>query len=201
MIKKIARQEALELYPSRPYLTYDNEKDEETYHYPKYYSRYYLSISAKSIKTHIPRIIAEFLKVCKACSIDQLLFLGQWETPWLFQQNDYIRAQEAMNFLKSNKVGKRFNGALMVNISDLPHFMKHLAWLSRCNATLPYFHFTDPGENIVGHLCKYGNLHLDTLNESTDKLVKEALPNTSLIVTDDCYNPYNNRIVGRRIIV
>lgn len=200
MIRKIIRQQALELYPSLPYSTYNEEKEEAIYNYPKYCSRYFLTISAKTIKTHIPRIIAEFLKLCRTCNIDQLIFLGEWETPWLFQQNDYIRAQEAKDYLQSNKVGKRFNGALEVDISDLPQFMKHLAWLSRCNASLPYFHFTDPGQNIVGHLCKYANLHLDALNENIDRLLREALPNTKLIAIDDCYNPYNT-IVGRRIIV
>jgi hypothetical protein len=117
----------------------------------------------------------ELTQLVKALHIDHLIFLGDTDTPWLYQQSDYKPVKEALDFLKIHKVGKRFNGALQVNIETLPLFIKHLSWLSRCNAALPYFYFTDAEQNIIGTICKYGNVHLDIVNRKTNKAVKDAI--------------------------
>ena len=133
------------------------------------------------------------------------IFLGDTETPWLYQDNDYKPVKAAKEYLTFHKIGKRFNGALQVDTAELPTFINHLAWLTRCNAALPTVHFIDKGQNIVGSICKYGNLHLDTLNEQTDKVIALLVESSKFEFGDknSCYNLFGktSAISGRQTVV
>jgi hypothetical protein len=205
MITKIKRQDCLDQFPSFPLRTYDYDKDEEECFYPKIYKSYILTLSSKSFKAHVKALSIEVTKLIKALHTVRLIFLGDTETPWLYQDNDYKMVKEAQEYLAGKKIGKRFNGALLVDNLELHTFMKHLAWLIRCNAAIPYFYFIDEGQNIVGSICKYGNLHLDTLNEQTDNSIKSILDNSKFEYGDNnsCYNWFGktNAISGRRTVV
>ena len=162
-------------------------------------------LASKSFKGHITQLGIELLKLTNQLNYDNLVFLGDTELAWLHQDNDYKPAKEAQQYLVDNKIGKRFNGALQIDNSELLAFVKHLSWLTRCNASLPYFHFTDKGQNIIGNICKFGNLHLDTLNEATDKSIRAFVDESRFIYLDsnNCFNQFGktSSIVGRRIIV
>ena len=75
----------------------------------------------------------------------------------------------------------------------------------RCNASLPYFYFTDSSQNILGSICKYGNLHFYTLNKQTDNLFKDAVSKTHLryFTNANCFDQFsrNGNITGRKIVV
>ena len=193
------------MYPSFPLRNYDYDKDEEVFFYPKVFKKYILTLSSKTFKGHINQFGTELLKLTKQLAYDNLIFLGDTELAWLHQDNEYKPAQEAQQYLVDNKIGKRFNGALQVDNSELVPFVKHLSWLTRCNASLPYFHFTDKGQNIIGNICKYGNLHLDTLNEGADKLIRAFVDESKFIYLDSktCFNQFGkaSAIAGRRINV
>jgi hypothetical protein len=165
MLIKIKRQDCLDRYQTFPWRSYNSQKDEEVFFYPKVYKSCILTLPSKSFKGHAKALGTEVTKLAEALHTDTLLFLGDTETPWLYQDNDYKPVKEAQAYLIASKVGKRFNGALQVNTAELPTFIKHLAWLTRCNAALPCFYFIDERQTIVGSICQYGNLHLDTLNE------------------------------------
>ncbi|MEO8820890.1 MAG: hypothetical protein ABI374_08625 [Ginsengibacter sp.] len=83
--------------------------------------------------------------------------------------------QNAIQYLIDNGVSEKFNGALQFDIIDLQNFFAHLFWLQRGNAALPDFYFMDKGQNILGHICQFGNFHLGALNKSVDKLIAEDL--------------------------
>ena len=205
MLTKINRQDALRIYTTFPLRNYDYKKDEEMFFYPKIYTSNILTILSKSFRGLSTQSGIGLTKLTKDLSYDTLLFMGDTELSWLNQNNDYRPAKEAQQYLINNKVGKRFNGALQVHNSELPTFIKHLSWLTRCNASLPYFHFIDSGQNVVGHICKYGNLHIDTLKEGTSTLLKKAISKSSFKYLDanNCYNQFgkSSAIPGRRIIV
>jgi hypothetical protein len=205
MIIKINRQDCLSKFPSFPLRSYDYDKDEEVFIYPKIFKSYILTLTSKSFKGHVKQLGTELLKLTKQLGYNNLILLGDTELPWLYQDNDYKPAKEAQQYLIDNKIGKRFNGALQVDNSELVTFVKHLYWLTRCNASLPYFHFTDKGQNIIGNICKYGNLHLDTLNEATDKLIRAFVGDSKFIYLDgnNCFNQFGktSAITGRHIIV
>lgn len=205
MLTKIKRQDCLNEYQVFPLRGYDYERDEEEFFYPEVYKSYILTLSSKTFKGHVKDLGIELAKLMKAFSADTLIFLGDSETPWLYQHNDYKPVKEAQQYLTDNKVGNRFNGALQVEITELSTFIKHLAWLIRCNAALPYFHFTDQGQNIVGSICQYGNLHLDTLNEQVDKTFKLLVDSSKFEYGDknSCHNRFSktSAISGRRTVV
>lgn len=179
MLIKIKRKDCLKQYQTFPLQSYNFDKDEEQCYFPDVFKSYILTLPSRSFKGHLKTLGIELTKLTKAFHADTLIFLGDTETPWLYQDNEYKPVKEAQEYLKANKVGKRFNGALKVDTEELPIFTKHLAWLTRCNAALPYFYFTDQKQNIVGHICKYGNLHLDSLNELADKTLKSFIDRSS----------------------
>lgn len=204
MLIKINRQSCLSNYPSFPLRSYDYDKDEEQFYYPKVFKSYILTVISKSFRGRTKQLGTELFKLAKQLSYDNLIFLGDTELPWLHQDNEYKPVKEAQQYLTDNKVGKRFNGALQVKNTELVTFVKHLSWLTRCNASLPYFHFTDKEQNVIGYICKYGNLHIDTLNQATDNLIKEFVDTGKFIYLEgNCFNEFGktNVITGRRIIV
>ena len=203
MLTKIKRQGCLDNYQTFPLRSYD--KDEEKLFYPKVFKSYILTLPSKSFKGHVNALGIELNKLTKALQAHTLIFLGDTEIPWLYQFNDYKPVKEAQEYLTANKISKRFDGALQVDTSELPTFTKHLAWLIRCNAALPYFYFIDEGQNIVGSICKYGNLHLDTLKEQVDKSLKTFLDSSKFEYGDknSCYNWFSkaSAISGRRTVI
>ena len=95
-----------------------------------------------------------------------------------------------------NKISKRFNGALQVDIDELPIFIKNLTWLVRTNGVMQYVHFTDPGQNIVADICQYGNLHISTKNKAADKNFKEAIAKSNFryLADTNCHNKFSKMV-------
>ena len=201
MLTKINRKNCLEKYKIFPQRNDYREK----YFYPETFSYDIITINSKSARGHAKAIAIEFTKLIKDIGFESLIFLGDIKIPWRYQFNDYKRVIEALQFLNDNKVDEKFNGALQIDLLLLPTFVKHLFWLTRCNASLPYFYFIDEGENIMGHLCKYGNFHINTLNEHTYLLLEDKLSQSkfSFLDINNCYNQFSIRsaISGRKIII
>ncbi|MEO6149559.1 MAG: hypothetical protein ABIP28_05335 [Mucilaginibacter sp.] len=201
MIKKISRKQFLSDFPEFPQTNYWG--DELTH--PEVYDNYIITLQSKSAKGHAKLLGIELTKLITSFKTEALLFLGETKTPWLYQSNDYKPVKESLEYLSANKVSKSFNGALKVDLNDLPEFMKHFFWLVRCNASLPYFNFSDVGFNIVGSICQYGNLHLSILNEETDKVFENAILHTKFEMLDgnNCYEPFSKSgaISNRQIVV
>jgi hypothetical protein len=205
MLTKIRRQNCLDKYQTFPLRSCDRNDDEEKFFYPEVFKTYILTLPSKSFKGHAKALGIEVTKLVKVLHADSLIFLGDTETPWLHQDNDYKPVKEAQEYLTVNKVSKRFNGALQVDTVELPTFIKHLTWLTRCNASLPYFHFIDEGQTIVGSICRYGNLHFDALSEQADKILNSHVDSSRFEYGDhnSCKNWFGkaSAISGRQIIV
>lgn len=205
MPTKIKRADCLEKYPVFPTSSYDYEKEEENTFYPKISQSYILTHPSKSFRGHLTILGKEMEHLAQALQSDKLIFLGEFNTPWFRQNNEYRPVKRALDYLVSCNVGKRFDGALQVETGELPVFVRHFGWLVRCNAALPYFHFIDAGQNIVGHICKYGSLHLDPLNATTDNIIRSFVESSRLIAGDhnSCYNwaGKTSAIPGRQTIV
>ncbi len=205
MLIKIDRQEAMDKFPNLP-LRYNNQKeDKDVFKYPEVFASYVLTFSSKSYKGHIKLLGAEIVFLANNLGYDNLVFLGDEDIAWLRRLNTYENYQEALQYLVDNKINKRFNGALQVDIAEIPIFIKHLAWLVRTNGILPYVHFTNPGQNIIGNICQYGNLHISTMNKTADKNFKDAIAKSSFtyLVDGSCYNKFSKSgaIKGRTITV
>jgi len=88
-----------------------------------------------------------------------VIFLLVYPTPWLEQENDYGPVKNASDYLKSIGVTEDFSGGIKANGEDLEELMKHLFWIVRCNASLPYCFFSGIDRDFVGNICQYGNVH------------------------------------------
>ncbi|RYF50096.1 MAG: hypothetical protein EOO39_44755 [Cytophagaceae bacterium] len=205
MLTKIRRQDRLDRYPSFPLRSYNSDNNEGEFYYPPIFSSYVLTLPSKSFKGHSKALGIELTKLAKALHTNTLIFLGDTETPWLVQHNNYKPANEAQEYLTKQKIGRRFNGALQVDISELPIFTKHIAWLIRCNATLPDFHFTDEGQTIIGSICQYGNLHLDMLDGPSDGILMAFVDSSKFQYGNEnsCHNWFSktSAILGRRTVL
>jgi hypothetical protein len=193
MLIKINRQTCLEKYPKFPLRWYNESTEEIDHTYPQVVSSFILTLPSKTFKGHSKLIGIELTELIVALGADSLIFLGDFTTAWLHQESDYPPVQEALLFLKEHNVGKKFNGALQVDKESLPVFIKHLSWLSRCNAALPYFYFTDPTQNILGLICQYGNLHINAVTKETATLLKDRIEKSKFSYSSDgkCYERFS----------
>ena len=197
MLIKIKRQDCLDKYPKFPLREYDFVNDKEECIYPKGFNSYVLILDSKSLKGHTKLLAYELSNLTKKMGLGSLIFLGDNKNYWLTKlslgRNDYKLLEYAIQYLLDNKVGKKFNGALEVDYEELKTFIKHFFCLVRCDASLPYFHFMDTGQNFVGSICQYGNLHLDTLNQKTDDHLKRALIESKFVNVQDrkCYSSFS----------
>lgn len=205
MLIKIDRQEAIDKFPNLPLRHYNRKEDEDVFNYPKVFANYILTLPSKSYKGHVKLIGPELVNLTKGLGSDYLIFLGDENVVWLKRLNTHEAFQESLQYLVENKIGKRFNGALQVDITQLPVFIKHLTWLVRTNGILPYVHFIDPGQNVVGNICQYGNLHISIKTKKADKVFKALITKSKFEFLNDinCTNKFSqsSRIKGKTIEV
>ena len=201
MLTKITRKDCLKKFPAIPHTSLNRNK----VYYPQTVKSYTLTVDAKSIRGYVNNFSKESVSLFQILGFGSLIFLGDNGLPWLNQDHEYPPVKNALTYLQQNKVTKNFNGSLLVNRADLPEFIKQIFWLIRCCAALPYFHFTDENQNIVGNICQYGNLHFDTLNKPIDKRFNTAIRSVAFIQIPamSCTNKFGNTgaIRLRRTIV
>ena len=204
MLIKIARQEAIDKFPNLP-LRHNNSKEDEVFNYPKVFANYVLTVPSKSYKGQIKLLGSQLASLANNLGFDNFIFLGDEDIAWLRRLNTYENFQEALQYLADNKIGKRFNGALQVDTLEIPTFIKHLAWLVRTNGILPYVHFIDPSQNVIGNICQYGNIHISIKNKTADKNFKDAIAKSQFTYLTDgsCYNKFSKSgaIKSRTIVV
>jgi hypothetical protein len=182
MLTKIKRQDCLEEFPKFPQREYDKSKDEEVFSYPKIHSLYWLKLQSKSSRGLTKILATEITTLFKKLNIAKLIFLGDTNYPWISKSSaerfDYDPLTNALTYLTENKIGRRFNGAIEVDISELFVFIQHFYIMTRCDASFAYFHFMDKGQNLIGYIHYSGELRIDTLNKKTDNLFLKIIRTT-----------------------
>lgn|GEM_PF-778995 len=203
MLEKIKRQDCLDKYPVFPLSWYDETKEEMNHFHPNIYNSYILTFFPKSIKGQDSKILArELVMMISKLNFNELIFLGDTNTAWLSQNNTFKPVKEALKFLIDNKVEQKFDGGLQVEMIMLPIFFEHLYWLARCNAALPNFYFTNSKQNIIGTICQYGNVHIDTLNNETDRIFKDIITKTQFkFLSDEICSRVGESVFGREEIL
>jgi hypothetical protein len=205
MITKISRGQCIIQYPELPLRGYNVKTEEDIYHFPETVESYIVSLPSKTFRGNATQLGNEVLKLARQLDCESLVFLGDSVTSWLYQENEYPPAIAAQEYLKEMKVGKRFNGGLSINQDELPKFIQHLSWLTRCNATLPDIHFTETNKRFLGHVCKYGDLHVYILQQSFINQMREAIAHTKFQYynLERCYNRFGktSAISGRKIVL
>nr|WP_294794120.1 hypothetical protein [uncultured Mucilaginibacter sp.] len=201
MIKKIKRPVFFQQFSSFPKVN----RRSDTFFFPDVYAAYNLHLSSNSIIGFGNRLGKELSLLVSLMGIEKLFFAGDSSTPWLHQKNSYKPASDAIEYLNNFNLPQGFNGALLLELKDLPEFIKHLFWLTRCNASLPDFYFCDQKMGLIGHVCKYGNIHIYILEEEVESSFDQALNNTKfeMLEGNNCFEQFSksSRIVGRQIVI
>ncbi len=157
---------------------------------PKDNTEEYLNDLAYSIES-IRKVLKE----------DYLMVLGDWNTPWLYQENDYLPANNTLDFLKQN-IEKGFNGGFLLKGTDVTNFIPHLFWLTRCNASLPYFYMSYPSAKTIISICKYGVMHFEFYDEIEKTKILQNLTELNFKEIDECEDPiYFDDFNGRSIVI
>lgn len=134
----------------------------------------------------------------------ETIFILNYSTPWLYQQNNYAPVSRALEYFKSIGVKEEFNGGFKVGESELSNFIKHLFWIIRCNASLPYCYFSGGNTEFVIHLCKYGDIHFDFYSDEEKIRIQRIAKDIGMIEIKDgeCQDNFSNNgsIEGRQII-
>src|SRR6185369_6979154 len=112
-----------------PLREYNYRKDDEVFFYPKVFKSYVFTLDSRSLKGHTRLLAAEVANLTGTLGFEDLIFLGDNKNYWLTKlslaRHDYKLLEDALNYFISNKVGKRFNGALEVENAELSIFVKH----------------------------------------------------------------------------
>jgi hypothetical protein len=203
MLIKINRQDCIHQFPKLPLREYNPKEEEYDFYFPGTVAGYNLTVASKSFRGHVKLLGTALTNLTTELGFDKLIFLGDLDLAWLYRNHDFKPAKEGLKYLTDNKIGKRFNGGLQVDTTELPTFIEHLAWLVRSNAILQTVHFTDPKQHIIGSICQYGNLHIYTTNKKADNLFPERIATSRLEYLPDniCYNKFSksSAIKGRQI--
>jgi hypothetical protein len=182
MLTIIKREDCLKDYPSFPLRHYDEISDEEKYCYPEVFATQWIHVTLDNKNEFTELLALELTKLVKELGYSKLIFLGDTEQSWIsklsMERNDYEPLNEALQYLTSNNVDKDFNGGLQVTKTDHYEFFKHFYCLISCDASLPYFHFMDVDQNLIGYIHYSGEVRIDTLNKRTQQLFESALKET-----------------------
>jgi hypothetical protein len=171
-----------------------NLKGEPIYTFPK-----------TDINNYIENLSDSIVKLCERLEWKSVIFLLEYSTPWLFQNNDYEPVKKALQYLKSIGATDNFNGGFKASGKELKELTKNLFWIIRCNAALPHCYFTGLDTDFTADICKHGNIHFRFYSESNkigiEKLAQELT--MKRFEEDYCYDNFSETgvIKGRKINV
>lgn len=134
MLNKLNRKECLRVYKNFP--TTDNFGEEAFF--PNVHKSYFLSITKEPKTQYIRKMSVAIAGLILELGYDCLIFMGDGERSWLYRYEENTGKTksivEGIDYFIRNKVGKRFNGGLLVNMLDLPKVFRHIYWLTSSNS-------------------------------------------------------------------
>ena len=133
--------------------------------------------------------------------LGNLIIMGDWNTPWLSQENDFPPVLEAIKYL-NQRIDKKFNGGFELEASSISGFIPHLFWLTRCNASLPEFMMSFIESKTVISLCKYGILHFEFYDSKEKNEILTLFNDRNFKEVDRCNDPIKfDNMDGRQIVI
>jgi hypothetical protein len=134
-----------------------------------------------------------------------VIFLLDYSTPWLHQDNDYKPVKKALDYLKKIGTSTNFNGGFKASGQDLKELTTHLFWIIRCNAALPDCYFSGVDKDFTADICKYGNIHFHFYSDKDKLEIQRTAEEIGMIGIEDgqCFENFSetSAIDGRQIII
>lgn len=183
MLKKISREDCLKEYPLFPLRHYDEDKDEEYFFYPKVISGHWMELHTEYDEELTEKLSKELRNLMTSLGIEYLVFLGDTDQQWLskraLERKDYVPFAIAVRYFLQQQIDPAFNGGVKVSADDLEIFLNHFYTFVRCDASLPYFHFIDNNQQILGTIHYSGQIRIDRFNEHADQAFEKRISNTA----------------------
>jgi hypothetical protein len=181
MATKVNRDIALIRFRKLPLQEYDDKIETEVFYYPKSYSFHWIKLEKLTNKT----LTSEFKKLVQLLDIKTLIILGQINKPWISKftekRRDYKALTKTINFFKSVKIGKKFNGAITIQTEEIDVFISHYYTLTRCDSNFSDFYITDASENLLFHIHYSGEIKILTLTKKTKERLRRSVAQTKFI--------------------
>ncbi len=197
----LSKEKAEELN-SEDLVEYENNKDTSPFDKKgniKWEGRSIL-ISGKKNTNDYLQDIAKSLGDLTEIYRSDLFIIGDWNTPWLFQENDYPPVKKALNYLKSN-IEKSFDGGFELNSNDLNEFIPHLFWLIRCNMSMPEFMMSYKNSKTVFSIYKHGNLNLEFYDNLEKEFLLTFFNQRNFKIVEDYFAPIKfDSFEGRQLV-
>jgi hypothetical protein len=179
-----------------------NRRDDVTIKKYEYFGELKYNLDFKDIFIYSIEI-GKILEQLSNALNSELIFILDYNVPWLSQENDFEPVIKASNYLREIGTNEEFSGAYKLSGDELAEFAANLFWIIRCNASLPYCWFSTESHQFIGDVCKHGNLHFHTYSEEIKKQLESFAKQNSLIEIDDCVEGFtgDGGIEGRQIII
>lgn len=115
---------------------------------------------ADNIYDYLQALSDGVFKLAELMGWNGMSFMLLYKTPWLLQRNAYPPVAAELKYLQSIGIDTDSADAISATGVELKRITKTIFWLGRCNALLPYIHFSATGADWVLYICKYGYLHV-----------------------------------------
>lgn len=181
MATKVKRDIALIRFRKLPLLEYDDKIDTEVFYYPKSYLFHWIKLE-KSTKKGLTN---EFKRLVQLLDIDTLIILGQSNKPWISkftrERRDCKALTKTIKYFKSLKIGKKFNGAVIIQTEEIDVFISNFYTLTRCDSGFSDFYITDVGENLLFYIHYSGEIKILTLRKEIEQRLRRSLVETKFV--------------------
>jgi hypothetical protein len=153
------------------------------------------------IENYAENLAKGLVMLAERLNWESTIFLLVYPTPWFSQENDHEPVKKAFDYLRKIGVTDIFNGGFKANGKGLEELLKHLFWITRCNASLPHCFFSGIKKDLIGSICQYGNIHLHFYSAAEFAKTKIASVDLGLIEIKRCFENFseNGAIQGRRL--
>ena len=191
MIEKISRDICIIKYRKLPLCEYEKVTDDDIFYYPEIHSFYWLKLKNEFEK----KLPNQIFLLTKSLNIDKLIFLGAINKPWISKltesRKDFKPLIKAVEYFKSHKIEKKFNGGVKVENKELENFIKNFQIITECDGGFFDFNFIDENENYLFYIHYSGELKVLVLNENANTNFLKSVNQTKFI---DSERESTNRI-------
>ncbi|MBS7787663.1 hypothetical protein KIH23_10170 [Flavobacterium sp. CYK-55] len=191
MIEKISRDICIIKYRKLPLCEYEKVTNSNVYYYPEIHSFYWLKLQ-KEFEKKLP---SQIILLTRNLNIDKLIFLGAMNKPWISKltesRKDYKPLIKAVEYFKSHKIEKRFNGGVKVENKEMENFIRNFQIVTECDGGFFDFNFIDENENYLFYIHYSGELKILVLNENANTNFLKNIIQTKFI---DSERENTNRI-------
>lgn len=198
-------QEECDKWNKEEQMEFDQNRDKVETEPIKFIEERVFTFSEAEIDQYLNNLGNGLENLNKQLDWQSTIFLLDYPTPWLSQDNDYEPVKKALDYLKSIGVTDDFTGGFKANGQELKELTMNLFWIVRCNASLPDCYFSGIEKGFVGDVCKHGNIHFHFYSDTDRQEILNETKEIGLKAIEGihCYDSFSetSKIDGRQIIV